>query len=174
MSPYSRYMFFFQTPLLPEMLLEADDLAFLTDSFRKKPMGLVNRESITDEDIEVFKYTFSQPGNLLPRVHSHVSDVSPFTGTCKAAINYYRALFQFQSDFSRAEISSPVLLLWGCQDRALGEELANASQKYCSDIRLRKIPNASHWVNQDVPDIVNTYMDVFLQENPVMEHNYDF
>ena len=83
-------------------------------------------------------------------------------------------MFQYQSDFSRSEISAPVLLLWGCQDRALGEELADASRKYCSDIRVTKIPNASHWVNQDVPEMVNTYMELFLNENPVLEHSYDF
>ncbi len=95
-------------------------------------------------------------------------------GTTKAAINYYRALFQYQSDFSRAEISAPVLVLWGCQDQALGEELADACQKYCSDIRIRKIANASHWVNQDVPEAVNKYMELFLKENPVIEQTYDF
>ncbi len=95
-------------------------------------------------------------------------------GTPKAAINYYRALFQFQSDFSRAEICAPVLVLWGCQDQALGEDLADACQKYCSDIRIRKIANASHWVNQDVPEAVNKYMDVFLKENPVIEQTLDF
>jgi len=95
-------------------------------------------------------------------------------GSIKAAINYYRAFFRYQSDFSRAEITAPVLLLWGCLDRALGEEVADASQKYCSDIRIQKIPNASHWINQDVPDVVNKYMDTFLRENPVVEHTYDF
>ncbi len=92
----------------------------------------------------------------------------------KAAINYYRAFFRYHADFSRAEITAPVLLLWGCQDRALGDELADASQKYCSDIRVQKIPNSSHWVNQDVPDIVNKYIDTFLKENPVVDHSYDF
>ena len=89
-------------------------------------------------------------------------------------MNYYRALLRYQSDFSRAEISAPVLLLWGCQDPALGEELADASQKYCSDIRIQKLPNVSHWINQDAPEAVNKYMDLFLKENPPIEQTYDF
>ena len=68
----------------------------------------------------------------------------------------------------------PVLLLWGCQDEALGEELAEASQKYCSNIRLRKIANSSHWINQDVPDVVNKYMELFLNDKPTAEHTYEF
>ncbi len=55
--------------------------------------------------------------------------------------------------------------MWGCLDTALGEELADASPNYCSDVRLKKIQNASHWVQQDVPDKVHQYMEEFLNEN---------
>jgi len=149
-------MFFYQSPFLPEMLFQSDDFGIFQELFHKKPLGMVNKDFITDDDIEVYKYTFSQKG------------------TTKAAINYYRALFQFQSDFSRAEVSAPVLLIWGCKDRFAGEEWADISQKYCSDIRIKKIVNASHWVNQDAPDVVNKYMEIFIQENPVIEQTYDF
>jgi pimeloyl-ACP methyl ester carboxylesterase len=102
------------------------------------------------------------------RIHSMRFDGIVFValGTTKSAINYYRALFQYQSDFSRAEITAPVLLLWGCADHSLGEDLADASQKYCSDIRVKKIAGASHWINQDIPDVVNKYMDIFFKEPP--------
>lgn len=59
-----RYMFFSQSPFIPEMLLQSDDLALFHQAFRKKPMGLVNKELMTDEDLEVFKYTFSQEGRV--------------------------------------------------------------------------------------------------------------
>jgi len=152
----SWHMFFFQVPFLPELLYEADDFTSLHRLFQRKSSGLVNTELISDNDIEVYKYTLSQKGSM------------------KAAINYYRAFFRYHCDFSRAEITAPVLLLWGCQDRQMGEEFADASQKYCTDIRIQKVPNASHWINQDVPDVVNKYIDVFLKENPVMDHSIDF
>ena len=71
-------------------------------------------------------------------------------------------------------MSAPVLVIWGCQDTFLGEELADASQKYGSDIRIKKIPNASHWVNQDAPEAVNKYIDLFLKEHPNIEQQLDF
>ena len=95
-------------------------------------------------------------------------------GTTKAAINYFRALFLFQSDFSHGVVSAPVLLLWGCQDPILDEELADASQQYCPNIQVKKIPNATHWINQDIPDIVNKYMEVFLNDNGFQQYTYDF
>ena len=58
-------MFFYQTPFIPEMLLRADDFGFINRIFRKKPTQLLNKENVTDEDIDVFKYTFSQEGKSL-------------------------------------------------------------------------------------------------------------
>lgn len=52
--------------------------------------------------------------------------------------------------------------------------MINATQKYCSDIRIRKLLNASHWLNQDVPDAVNKYMEIFFNENPPIDQTYDF
>ena len=57
-------MFFYQTPLVAEMLIRSDDFSILKQMFQQKPMGLINKDFITDEDIEVFKYTFSQPGKI--------------------------------------------------------------------------------------------------------------
>jgi pimeloyl-ACP methyl ester carboxylesterase len=68
-----------------------------------------------------------------------------------------------------ARITVPVLIVWGCQDKALGEELADASAKYCNDVQLKKIRNASHWVQQDTPDEVNQYMETFLNEKSAMK-----
>ncbi len=85
-------------------------------------------------------------------------------GTAKAAINYYRALFRNQKDELQAQITVPVLIVWGCQDGALGEELADGSLKYCNNVQLKKIRNSSHWVQQDVPDEVNEYVEAFLNE----------
>jgi len=152
----SWYMFFYQTPFVPEMLIKSDDFSIFDEIFFSKPMGMVNKDNMTKEDLEVIKYTFAQKG------------------TTKAAINYYRAMFRSKSDLSRAQVTAPTLLIWGLKDGALGEEMADASQRYCTDLRLRKIPNASHWVQQDVPDDCNKYIEVFLDENPTMTHTYDF
>ncbi|CAF2933575.1 unnamed protein product [Rotaria sp. Silwood2] len=151
----SWYMFFSLIPFLPELSLQADDFAVFKKAFHGKTTGLVNKNNITDEDINVYKYTFSQPG------------------TTKAALNFFRGLFHYQFDFSSTEITAPVLLLWGCPDPTLNEELANASKEYCSDIRVKKIPNASRWINQDLPDAVNKYIEIFLHEIPDVESGYD-
>lgn len=35
---------------------------------------------------------------------------------------------------------------------------------YVISLLTRHIPNCSHWVQQDRPDLVNQYMQEFLQE----------
>lgn len=87
-------------------------------------------------------------------------------GTPTAAINYYRALFRYPRKDLQKRITVPVLIVWGCKDGALGEELADGSLAYCADVRLKKLPNASHWVQQDAPEAVNAYMEAFLADKP--------
>jgi len=152
----SWYMYFFQCPFIPELLLKSDDYAIFKMSFLKKPMGLVNTKNMEQEDIEVFRYTFAQEG------------------TPKAALNYYRAMFRYQTDLSRSQVTAPTLLLWGVNDGALGEELADASANFCADIRTRKIANCSHWVQQDRPEDCNKYMDLFLNEHTQVQNVLDY
>ena len=58
----SWYIFFYQIPFIPELLIQAADFALLRRAFLEKPMGLTNTKNMTEEDLEVFKYTFSQSG----------------------------------------------------------------------------------------------------------------
>lgn len=62
--PY-RYIFFYQIPYIPELLVEVNDLAVLKRVFQEKPMGLVNATGMSSEDLEVFRYTFSQKGKYI-------------------------------------------------------------------------------------------------------------
>lgn len=140
----SWYIFFYQTPYIPELFLQSNDFSLLKQVFKTKPMGLINSENMTSEDLDVFIYTFAQPG------------------TANAAVNYYRALLRYPNDQLLSTVTVPVLIIWGCKDGAIGEELADASAKCCTNVQLKKIPNASHWVQQDAPDEVNSYIDAFV------------
>lgn len=55
-------MFFYQTPWIPELLLQSNDFKMFSRVFWEKPMGLINPSNMTNDDLEVFKYTFSQKG----------------------------------------------------------------------------------------------------------------
>jgi epoxide hydrolase 4 len=57
------------------------------------------------------------------------------------------------------------LIIWGELDKALEMEIAELSVGICRDAKLVKIPDSSHWVQQDVPQKVNAIMEEWLAEN---------
>jgi pimeloyl-ACP methyl ester carboxylesterase len=60
-------------------------------------------------------------------------------------------------------IRVPTLLIWGTQDRYLGREMAQPSIDLCDDGRLVFIEGATHWVQHEEADRVNSLIDGFLR-----------
>ncbi|GMR45210.1 hypothetical protein PMAYCL1PPCAC_15405, partial [Pristionchus mayeri] len=130
------YMFFYQTPKIPEAAVAADDF----EVFLKA--GIRNRENFTSEYLEAWKYTFN---------------------TLRSAINYYRCAFQYPSNESiPMKCRVKTLIIWGDQDHFLIKEGATLSTQWCDDAILHFIPGSSHWVPQDNPRLVNDHIDNFL------------
>ena len=148
----SWYIFFFQAPFLPEMLLSAKNCAYIKAAFLGKKMGMKNKENISDVDLKILRFMFSKP---------HVV-------TC--AVNYYRNLLT-RSPFSKEitpdnpiSVKVPVLVLFGEDDGALSVKLTKYTYKYIQNLKLITIPNASHWVQQDQPKLVNQYIREWLTD----------
>jgi pimeloyl-ACP methyl ester carboxylesterase len=138
----SSYMFLFQLPVLPEMLIQAGDYQAIENAF--KGMA-VNKSAFTPEDIEAYK------------------DAAAKRGALTAALNYYRNIFQQgMTDPNWGVLNVPTLMIWGEKDTALGRELSYGTATYVSPFQVRYIPDASHWVQQEKPELVNEYMREFL------------
>lgn len=60
-------------------------------------------------------------------------------------------------------IKPPVLIIWGTEDTALDKGMAKLSQDQCENGRVELVENASHWVQQDQPSVVNGHIRKFLQ-----------
>jgi pimeloyl-ACP methyl ester carboxylesterase len=60
-------------------------------------------------------------------------------------------------------IDVPTLLIWGEQDRYLGIRLTEELKPWVPKLQLERIPDASHWVQVEVPDQVNALMVNFLR-----------
>ncbi len=86
-------------------------------------------------------------------------------GALTAAINYYRALARRAPSVARAlrrRIVAPVMVIWGQRDLFLIPELARPDPVWVPDIRVERLPDASHWVQQDSPKSVNALLLDFL------------
>ena len=60
-------------------------------------------------------------------------------------------------------IGSPTLLIWGENDVALGKELTyNMEPLFEGTFRIQYVPDCSHWVNEEQPELVNRLLLDFL------------
>jgi pimeloyl-ACP methyl ester carboxylesterase len=141
----SSYVFFFQIPRLPEEVIRAGDFALLRSVFRSDP---VQPEALTAEDIERYIDAIAQPGALT------------------ASLNYYRALLRNPREMRALlqRVEAPVLVIWGEKDRFLSRRLAEPPRLWVPNlIRVKRLPDASHWVAEDCPLEVNTLLLGFLR-----------
>ncbi len=142
----SSYQFFFQLPRLPEATLRARDYAAVRRTLRRDP---VHPGAFTGEDIARYVAALDRPGALT------------------ATINYYRAAYRRNPLRALREIrpvTMPTLLIWGERDRFLGLGLTRGLDRWAPDLRLVRIPDASHWVQNDTPGRVNDALLAFLRE----------
>jgi len=149
----SWYIAAFQIPGVPEALVEANDWWLLRRVFTLDP-----DTPYSEADIEQYVGAFrDHPGALT------------------SAINYYRSAGRqlasslvSGSDVSYAElahvIDKPVLVLWGERDAYLGKELATPPTEWVPNARTVFFPEATHWINHDVPDKVNAELIEFIGE----------
>ena len=140
----SWYMFIFNIPFLPELLLRGNDLAFfnqIIDQFSKDS---------PDERLqtaEVYKHYFGQPGGF----------TSP--------LNYYRALLRGYGsgeNYPITKVKTKTLIIWGKADMALVSELVDDSAALCEDVTVRYLEKSNHFVQMEDPDKVNELISQFL------------
>ncbi|GFE70720.1 alpha/beta fold hydrolase [Chroococcus sp. FPU101] len=140
----SWYVFFFQIPLLPEWLIQLNDYEIIETAF--KGMA-IDKTAFSQADLEAYK------------------DAAAKRGALTAMINYYRSTFQGffnQSNDDWTILETPTLIIWGENDTALGKELTYGTEEFVRYLTIKYIPNCSHWVQQERPELVNQYIWEFL------------
>jgi pimeloyl-ACP methyl ester carboxylesterase len=147
----SWYALFFQLPWLPEKLLGARGAKAIGDAFLNMT---VDKSRFPAEVLEVYRANARVPGALTAMIH------------------YYRALIRGggarrQERLGHPKIDVPTLLLWGEQDLALTVETTIGTELYVEELTTRYLPDASHWVQQDAPELVNEMLEAWLAGHPV-------
>lgn len=149
----SWYVLFFQIPGLPEFLMGANHARIIGDAFRNMA---VDKRRFPDEVLQIYRDNAAAPGALT------------------AMINYYRALVRGggadrQRRLGYPIIEVPTLMIWGESDAALGKETTYGTGAYVRDLTMRYLPNVSHWVQQEAPEVVNAMLAAWLTGQPVPE-----
>mgnify|MGYP001135813291 CR=1 FL=1 len=139
----SWYMFFFQLPGVPERMMTANDARAVRRAFHDMA---VDKTHFTDDVLDRYARDAQRPGAMT------------------AMINWYRAAFRLRGKLAGPwdVIETPTLIVWGEEDAALGLELLDGTDAYVRDLTVRRLPNVSHWVQQEAPDKVNAILEEWL------------
>lgn len=146
----SQYILVHRTPEAEEML-SRNSFAVLVSNLLVE--GL-RQGYFTEEDKKAYIEAWSQPGAL--------------TG----GLNYYRAAhfgsFTGESDYilsadpSLLMVKVPTLVIWGEKDRYLLAGNLKGLEKYVPNLTIKRIPDGSHWVIHEKPQLINSYIREFI------------
>jgi epoxide hydrolase 4 len=129
-----------------EDLLAADRFAALDQALLG---SLIARGALTEADRAAYHTAWSQPGAL--------------TGM----LSYYRATDVLGGvarlpPLALRPVTTPTLVIWGEQDRALLPGNLDGLAQYAPDLQIARIPDASHWVVHEQPARVSALIAAFL------------
>lgn len=138
----SWYIGFFQLPGIPELALTANGGRAIVQAFRG---SAIDKSRFSDADVEPFRRNVLVPG------------------AATAMVNYYRANFPGLGKYGNGpRIEVPTLMVWGEEDIAIGIEFTENYEPFVADLTLNRLPNVSHWVQQEAPEAVNGHIEAWM------------
>ena len=149
----SQYMLLFRSPQA-EQTLSANNYGALVQVVLGE--GLKNGV-FTEEDKNAYIEAWSQPGAL--------------TG----GLNYYRAArigpptpgsgdqpVNFAEGAGSLVVKVPTLVIWGEKDTALLTGNLEGLDKFVPNLMIKRIPDGTHWVIHEKPQLVDSYIREFI------------
>ena len=126
----SSYVYFFQTPWLPETVFSFNNFSVL-----KTLLG-----GMSEEKMKEYINVFSEPGAMA------------------SALNWYRALGEDlvfnPGDANLLEVNTPTLFLWGNQDSSVGKVAVDGMTEFMKGPYTNIELDADHWLFVDQPERV--------------------
>lgn len=138
----SWYVGFFQIPWLPERMLTARKARAIRRAFHGMA---IDKSRFTEAVLDHYAANALRPGAM------------------RAMINWYRAAVRYRiQDRTWPAIEIPTLIVWGEEDTALGLETLEGTDGFVRHLTIRRLPNVSHWVQQEAPEQVNAILRDWL------------
>ena len=131
----SWYIFFFQLPYLPERSLA-----------RKGTFARLFRGAVPADRLADYERAF------------------PSRAAWKPPIDFYRAARAKDARPKARVIDKDVLIIWGMRDFALGPECLEGLEEWLPRVRIERLPNAGHFVQQEAADEVSAILLRELRE----------
>jgi pimeloyl-ACP methyl ester carboxylesterase len=144
----SSYMLMFRSPKA-EQILSENNYAFLVDTVLTD--GL-KKGYFNEDDRKAYIEAWSQPGALTGGLNYYrAASLGGLTGEGKG------------SHPSPLVLNVPTLVIWGESDRHLLTGNLEGLDDYVADLTIKRIPDGSHWVVHEKPEMVNRLMREFIE-----------
>ena len=112
--------------------------------------------ALKEDEIPRYLEAWSQPGALTGALNLYrASPLYPPTPDDPGAA-------ALKLDPAALTVRVPTLVIWGEADTALGADLLAGLDELVPDMRIERLPGASHWVIHEYPDTVNAAIRSFL------------
>jgi pimeloyl-ACP methyl ester carboxylesterase len=141
-------------------------------------------ESLSNNNFEYLTnkiFVGMREGTLSDTQRKAYENVWAQPGAVNGMLQYYRAMPQLapsekiadtgsgpvvaatQMKIPNIRITCPTLILWGEQDQAFVKETVDGVEEYVPDVRIKRFPDASHWLQHELPNEVNAEIEYFLK-----------
>jgi len=149
----SQYMLMFRSPQA-EQILSANNYGALVQAVLSD--GL-KQGHFTEEDKAAYIEAWSQPGALTGGLNYYrAARVGPPSGEQKEPENF--------TALPSLMVKVPTLVIWGEKDTALLTGNLVGLDKFVPDLTIKRIPDGTHWVIHEKPDLINGYIREFIKK----------
>lgn len=151
------YVDFFRTPFA-KYILSAFNFKILDDQILQP---LLNSGFLSSSSYKQYLQAWAQEGAL------------------NAALNYYRAADFVNPSHGRKpnprdispqggayRVRVPTMVIWGEQDKHILLGNLVGLPAYVDDLRVERVPDATHWIAREKPKLVNFLIRDFIQSKP--------
>ncbi|MDB5966505.1 MAG: alpha/beta hydrolase [Polaromonas sp.] len=135
------YIGFFQLPVLPEMVLRANNFQAMALAL----IGSSRSGTFSEADLAIYREAWGLERALT------------------SMLNWYRAMPLAPSAASVPRVPVPVRVVWGDRDTALERGLAEEGLTHCDRGEGIHLPEATHWLHHEEPTRVNELLLQFLK-----------
>jgi pimeloyl-ACP methyl ester carboxylesterase len=116
--------------------------------------------TLTDSLRRRYQSAWSQPGALTGGLNFYRA--SPlYPPTSERDVQQIQAVIDLPVEM--LTVTVPSLVIWGEQDRALLPDNLDGLDEYVTDVTVKRIPDATHWVVHEQPERVNDLIRRFIQ-----------
>ncbi len=151
----SGYMLMFRTPEAERILSENNYAGLIQTLFQFGSKCEMSQE-VRSKYIEAW----SRPGALTGGLNYYRA--SPlYPPTSKNDEEKIKRIMNLPREMLAVRI--PTLVIWGEQDQALLTGNLEGLDEYVADLTIERIPDGSHWVSHEQPELINSLIRDFLQ-----------